>query len=151
VTGTSVEEVLEALAGLKLGGADLHAALSGCGVANRAAAGGRAHGDRWRAVELARGATLWIERHGPGAQLAVAALPGVRIEYGAGSATPRAVRLVAGAGASQPRVDLTLRLSQVDENAALGPDAFEVTLPPGATPMSVEELRGRGLLAGEVR
>lgn len=151
VTGTTVEDVLDALTGLRLDGADLHAALSGCGVADRDPVGGRAHGDRWRAVILASGATLWIERRESVPRLAVVALPGLWIEYPAVSAALGAVRLVAGAGTSRPRVDLVLGLSQVDENVALGPDAFEVALPADAVSMSIEELRGRGLLAGEVR
>lgn len=151
VTGTTLGEVLDALTGLRLDGADLHAALSGCGVADRDPVGGRAYGDRWRAVVLANGATFWIERRASAPRLAVAELPGLWIEYPPGSASLRAVRLVAGAGTKRPRVDLMLDLSQVEENVALGPDAFEVALPADAVSMSIEELRGRGLLAGEVR
>ena len=151
VTGTSVEEVLEALTGVRLDGADLHAALSGCGVSDRDPVDGRAYGDRWRAVGVASGATLWIERHESEARLAVATLPGLSIEYRVGQAAHHSVRLVAGTGVGQPRADIVLGLSQVDENVALGPDAFEVALPPDVVPMSIEELRGRGLLAGEVR
>lgn len=150
VQGTSVEALLDALAGLRLGGADLHAVLTGCGVAAREAVVGRAYGDRWRAVGLSGGTTLWVERPGAAARLAVAALAGLRVEYGPREARQGAVRLVAGAG-DRPRVDLVLGLSQVEENAPLGPEAFAVTLPEGAVPMSIEELRGRGLMAGEVR
>ena len=152
VSGASVEELLEALAGVRLGGADLHAALSGCGVADRDASGGQAYGDHWRAVTVKGPVTLWIERREAASRLAVAALPGVSIEYGAGPAASRAVRLItSGSGGREPRVDLTLDLSQVEENVALGTEAFRLTPPPGATPMSIEELRQQGLLAREDR
>jgi len=151
VSGTSVEELLEALAGLPLSGADLHAALAGCGLARRTTAGGRAHGDQWRALVLADGGTLWVERRGPAARLAVAALPGLSVEYGAGPGGGRTVRLVAGGPGPAARVDVTLVLSQVEENVALAPDAFRVTPPPDAVPMSIRDLRQRGLLAGGAR
>jgi hypothetical protein len=151
VSGTSVEDLLEALAGIRLGGADLHAALAGCGVARREPAAGRAYGERWRAIGLAGGATLWVERRGPAAHLAVASLPGLSIEYQAASTATRGVRLIATAGAAGPRVDVTLALAQVDENVVLAPGAFQVTPPPDAAPMSIDELRRQGLLAREGR
>jgi hypothetical protein len=61
------------------------------------------------------------------------------------------VRLVAGVPGNEPRVDVSLALSQVEENVDLGPEAFGLVLPPDTTPMSIEELRQQGLLAREER
>jgi hypothetical protein len=151
VRGASVEELLEALAGIRLGGADLHAALTGCGVARRDSASARAYGEDWRAIDLARGGTLWLARSGSATRVAAAALPGLAIEYGAATAGTRTVRLVAGVPGNEPRVDVSLALSQVEENVDLGPEAFGLVLPPDTTPMSIEELRQQGLLAREER
>jgi hypothetical protein len=151
VTGASVEELLGALAGVRLSGADLHAALSGCGLARRDPSDARAHGRHWRAVALGEGATVWLERREPGVRLVVATLPGLSIEYGQEPATGRVVRLVASAGGDGERVDLVLQLSQIDENAELPRDAFRAVPPRDALPMSIEELRRQGLLAYQER
>ena len=43
---------------------------------------------------------------------------------------------------------LELALSQVELNRPLGPDAFQVKVPPSAVPMTLEELRKSGPLSG---
>ena len=42
--------------------------------------------------------------------------------------------------------DLTIRLSQVDINEPLDDAAFQVDVPPDATPMTLEQLRQAGPL-----
>jgi hypothetical protein len=51
---------------------------------------------------------------------------------------PRDVRLRA---ADRDRVDLRLELSQVDVNEPMSPEVFQVAIPQGFAPMTVEELR----------
>ena len=42
--------------------------------------------------------------------------------------------------------EIRLRLSQVEVNPQLAPEAFEVQIPPEATPLTIEELRDAGPL-----
>jgi hypothetical protein len=48
--------------------------------------------------------------------------------------------------ASGARTDLRLALSDVDINVPLGPEVFDVEIPGGADPLSLEELRRAGPL-----
>lgn len=152
VTGHSFEEVLDALAGVRLDGADLHAALTGCGLSARTSRGARAFGDAWRAVDLESGATMWLSRTGQDtARVAAVELPQLAIEYvgggEAGDGAGRTVRLVTPAGTERQRaVDLRLEMSQVERNGVIDARAFEVDVPADATPMSLAELRRNGLL-----
>src|SRR6266851_5601580 len=58
---------------------------------------------------------------------------------------PRAIRFVS----SEPgRFDLRLTLAQVELNPRLGAAVFEVRVPPSADPITIEELRQSGPLAG---
>ena len=57
---------------------------------------------------------------------------------------PRSVRLTS---MTSSRFDLRLKLSQVEINAPLGADAFEVRVPPTASPITLDELRESGPLA----
>jgi hypothetical protein len=50
-------------------------------------------------------------------------------------------------GGAAPGFDLTLVLSQVDVNVALGDDVFRVEVPKGAVPITLDELRRTGPLA----
>jgi hypothetical protein len=46
-------------------------------------------------------------------------------------------------------VDLTATLSQVEANVDIDPKAFTVDVPPGAQPLTLDELRNAGPLRGE--
>jgi hypothetical protein len=150
VTGHTVEELLDALAGIRLDGADLHAALTGCGLSTRAVRGARALGDSWRAVDLESGATMWLSREAGGRPHLVAVnLPQLSIEYSSarGAEGAGTVRLVTPPGTPRDRaVDLSLAMSQVERNGVIEGGAFDVDVPTGATPMSLAELRRNGLL-----
>lgn len=150
VTGHAFEDVLDALAGVRLGGADLHAALTGCGLASRAPTRGRAFGDGWRAVDVESGATIWLSRvAGIQPHLVAVVVPRLSIEYGAGRPGGHVdtVRLVTPAPAARERaVDLELTLSQVERNGPIDAGAFDLHVPAGATPMTLDELRRSGLL-----
>jgi hypothetical protein len=57
---------------------------------------------------------------------------------------PRSIRLASTDG---DRFSLRLVLSQVETNVQLDPDVFEVQIPPGWNPISIDELRSTGPLA----
>jgi outer membrane lipoprotein-sorting protein len=56
---------------------------------------------------------------------------------------PHAVRLRSSDGR---QFDLRLALSQMEVNQPIPAAAFEVRIPPGATPITIEELRRNGPL-----
>lgn len=145
------EAVLEAVTGLPLDAADLRVGLVGC-VVGPDLDRGRQLGDDWRVVP--DGTTeVYLHRvphigpwrvaaavhHDPGR-------PAWRAEYRdfAGD-LPRTVRFVSS---DAKRFDLRLALSQIDLNVKLDAAAFEVNVPPGTDPISLEELRQNGPLAG---
>ena len=134
-------DVLEAVAGIPLDGRDLRGALTGCPSAPDVESG-RALGDDWRLVSDGPD-TVYLHRDartGPWRVAAVLHKPAGhepwRAEYKESqSGLPRSVRL---AGA---HFDLRLALSQVDVNAALGDDVFQVQLPRSLQPITIDELR----------
>jgi len=143
------EAVLEAVTGVPLGPADLRIALTGC-ARDPDAQAARRLGDEWRVMP--DGARLvYVRREAPGPWRIAAVVvrePGApewRAEYRDFSGDlPGSIRLVSG---DQRRFDLRLVLSQVDLNVPLGPEVFEVRIPPSTRPISIEELREQGPLA----
>jgi len=143
--------VLEAVAGIPLDPIDLRATLTGCSLA--APENGRRFGDDWRAVSV--GSTdVYLRRYPRESKWQLvasvhhaAASSGSRewrAEYaGFEAGLPRSVRLTS---APDDRFDLRLTLSQVELNARLGPEVFRVEVPPGAEPMTLEELKRSGPL-----
>lgn len=142
-------EVLEAVAGVPLDAADLRVALLGCTVAPDPDSGRRL-GDDWRLAEDS-GRELYLRREArsaPWRLVAVvyrAARPAWRAEYrNFVDGLPRTVHLVS----SDPsRFDVSLALSQVALNVTLGPPAFEVIVPAGVDPVTLDELRRQGPLS----
>ncbi len=142
--------VLEAVTGVPLDGASLRLALTGC-----ADASGSAEilsvGGRWRILTVGARAQ-YFERDGrTGAWRMVAALhamtdrPTWRAEYRDFlHGLPRSIRFVSPA---PRRFDLRLALSGVEINTPVPNDAFELRIPPGTNPISLEELRRSGPLA----
>jgi hypothetical protein len=138
-------EVLDAVAGVPLGAADLHAVLTGC-APPAARPEGHALGTDWRVVTDAAGDALYLHR--PAAaqpwQLVAVVRRAWRVDYRDPlNGLPRTMRITSttregGAGAS---FDLTLALSQVETNVPLGPEVFRVDVPRTAKPITVEELR----------
>jgi hypothetical protein len=136
--------LLDAVAGLRLSGADLHALLTGCGVAAATPSGGERFPSGWIAVPLAPDAVAWLRDGVRPPRLAAMARAGLQVEYvHFAGAWPSSVRVFASATRD---ARLALRLSQVEVNAPITPEAFEVALPPGAAPMSLAELGASGLL-----
>jgi hypothetical protein len=147
--------VLEALAGVPLGTADLERILTGCprsGVASR----GRRFGDEWVVVALAS-EELYLRRDAPGAPWRVAAMiqqtpsggePIWRVEYR--DRSPGARRTIRLSSIERDRTgsafDLQLALSQVEVNTPLDAGVFTIEIPPSADPITLDELRRDGPL-----
>jgi outer membrane lipoprotein-sorting protein len=146
--------VLEAVAGVPLDASELRHTLTGCAPDSDVTAG-RQFGDSWRVVSLASG-SAYLRRAPSNAQWRLVAVTregaqgaGWRADYlNFEGDLPRTVHLVSlDAGR---RFDLTLSLSQVEVNPQLGPEVFEVRVPPSASPITLDELRRAGPL-GEPR
>ncbi|HYS25703.1 MAG TPA: hypothetical protein VEP46_08885 [Vicinamibacterales bacterium] len=143
--GPKPEDILGALTGVALGPADLQAILTGCVVPAPQAIEARRHANGWASIDLAGGARLYLEPARGGWTLRAATRAGWQIEYPAWSADfPQSVRLQS----SQPdvNVDLTAALSQIEINKDLEDAAFTVNVPPGADPITLDELRDSGPL-----
>ena len=156
--GAKPEDILGALTGVELGSADLQAILTGCVVPEPHAIDARRHANGWASIDLFGGATLFLEpvrgKPAPGGrtlsgppdwQIRAARRAGWRIEYPAWSSSfPQSVRLQSDQPA--PMVDLTATLSQIETNKSLESAAFTVNVPPGAEPITLDELRDSGPL-----
>jgi hypothetical protein len=144
--GAKPEDILGALAGVTLGPADLQAILTGCVVAAPQPTEARRHANGWASIDLAGGATIFLQPTAGGMwTLRAARRAGWQIEYPAWSAGfPQTVRLQA----TQPAVmvDLTVGLSQIETNKDLEEAAFNVNVPRDAEAITLDELRESGPL-----
>jgi outer membrane lipoprotein-sorting protein len=145
--------LLEALTGVPLGAADLREALTGCASSDASTGEARQLGDDWRTLQ--NGATtIYLHRQprtGPWQLVAAVHRPSDRPEWRAeyrdfANGLPQRIRLVS----IQPdRFDLRLSMSGIELNAPLPAAAFEVKVPPGAQPITLDELRRAGPLRDE--
>ena len=141
------------MTGVPLSPDDLHQALTGC-VAAIDTSGGREAGETWRIFPGEHETYLHrVNANAPWQLLAVihrpASRPAWRAEYrDFANGLPRTIQLVSE-GAS--RFDLRVGLSQVESNAALDPATFVLRVPPGFTPITLDELREAGPLAEQDR
>lgn len=146
VTGVPATDLLASLTGIPFGSDDLRAVLTGCLVPDPRPTAGRRYGD-WVAVDLAGGAVAWLRRIDGEHHLIAGTRDGLRIEYGEfRRRLPRQVRVVSDEPGGEPSTDLTARLSQVNLNVALAPEAFSLSVPADVEPATLEELRGAGPL-----
>lgn len=137
-------EVLDAVAGLPLDGADLRRALTACPEPPAPGPGG-ALGDDWRTAGTSA-AVVYLHRDTRNGPWRIAAIlhtppdaPPWRADYQQfAGGLPRSVRL---SSADLKRFDLRLSLSQVDAGPALGEEAFRIQVPRSADPISIDELR----------
>jgi hypothetical protein len=138
-------EVLDAATGVPLSAADLRVVLTGCAT-QMGHTEGRALGADWRLITAAPDEALYLHRGNQREpwQLVAVSRPTRRVEYRDHlNGLPRTIRItsVAGTGQAAGAFDITLALSQVDTNVPLGPEVFRVDIPPGAEPISLDELR----------
>jgi hypothetical protein len=145
VRGESAEAILGALTGVSLGPADLLAILTGCILPESKPVAGRMHANGWASIDLDGGATMYLRRIMGTWQLSAGRRNGWEVEYSMGqSAFPQVIRL---RSVAQPlNVDMTATLAQVDVNADLDPSVFNVVIPAGTMPLSLDELREAGPL-----
>jgi outer membrane lipoprotein-sorting protein len=143
--GAKPEDILGALTGVALAPADLQAILTGCVAPMPQAMDGRRHANGWASIDLAGGATIYLEPARGGWTLRAARRAGWQIEYPSWNGNfPQSVRLQS----TQPNVnvDLTAALSQIETNKDLEDAAFNVNVPPGADTITLDELRDAGPL-----
>jgi hypothetical protein len=143
----SVPALLERLTGLALSAADLRLILTGCLAERAEPTEGRSWPGGWRAVTLGEGITAYLKAVN-GAPALVAADRGPwRIDYGSHqSGWPRLVRIRSAEAATA--IDITASIEDLSVNTAIDATAFTIAAPPGATPMTIDELRSVQPLRG---
>jgi hypothetical protein len=142
------EQIVEALTGVRIDPASLRSALAGCAIGPVAPVGARRYGERWLAVDAGPGETLFLEQVASAWRVRGARTPEFTITYDElGPRQPVRLTIRASGDVS---AEVRLRLSQVEINSRLGPEAFEVQVPAEAVPLSLDELRSAGPL-GEKR
>ena len=136
-------EVLDAVAGVPLSAADLHAVLSGC-APPISQPQGREIGADWRVVGDAAGDAIYLHRSGAAQpwQLVAIVRRDWRVEYRDPlNGLPRTLRITSAAREGGASFDVTLALSQVETNVTLGAEVFRVDTPRAAQPITLDELR----------
>jgi hypothetical protein len=134
------EEILNALVGIRLGPDDLRAMLSGCVRAGLEPASGRAYGADWMAVDLASGGTVYLQRQRGAWRIVAGRYGGLEVDYTAFKGDRPSQVVLRGTDLS-----LAVALDQVEVNGGLARDQLvAVTIPPGVSPLTLEELRRAG-------
>ncbi len=145
--------VLERLTGLALAANDLRMILTGCLVEQPQPAEGRRWSNGWRAVTVGNGITAYL-RDVNGQPVVIAADHGRwRVDYANHlNGWPRQVRIRsadndknAGQAAA---IDLSANLDQFEINTGIEDRAFVVDAPPGAIPITLDDLRSVAPLRG---
>jgi hypothetical protein len=147
------EAILDALAGIALGPADLLAVFTGCVLPAPRPTAGRLHAGGLASIDIESGdqgaprrtAKVYLRRNGSQWQLRAASRDRWQIEYTPSTGQfPQSVRLLS----TDPgvRVALTAALSQIETNEDLDPAAFTVEQQKNLMPMTVDELRQGGPL-----
>jgi outer membrane biogenesis lipoprotein LolB len=145
--GARADAILGALTSVALAPADLQAILTGCVTATPRATAGRLHQNGWASIDLADGATLYLQQDRASWQPRAARRSGWQIEYPAWQAGfPRTVRL--RSDAQKVEVDLTAVISQLETNIDIDAAAFTVLVPSDASELTLDELRNAGPLRG---
>jgi len=142
-------ELLEAVAGVPLAAADLLPTMTGCAMPEPLA-GGEALGDNWRTAAGSGGAKVYLRRENVSSpwHLVTVFNPGAgqqwswRADYDDfHDGLPHVIRFVS---ADRDRFNIQLTLSQVETNAALGPEVFRVDVPRDAERITIADLRRSG-------
>ena len=138
--------IVEALAGVSLDPDELRSAIAGCGFGGTPS-GGRSFGSNMLVLDLP-GATHYLQRDQGRWRLVASARGPLTIEYrDFTSSRPGTVRIKSTSSAAPAAsADLTMKLSDVNINVALDAEVFKVEIPPGADPLTLDELRRAGPL-----
>jgi hypothetical protein len=144
--GARPGEIVEALAGVPLGAADMRAALAGCGLAPAPPGEARLFDGGWASIDQGD-ATLFLRQLAGRWRVAAASRGTMTVHYDDFvTGRPRVVRIRTTPERRDAAADITLRLSDVEWNVPLDAGAFEVDIPPRAAPLTLEELRAAGPL-----
>ena len=151
----AVDDVLEAITGLRRSSDDVLALLAGCLAADAASAGtGQRSSGGWLRVGLTGGVTAFLASDGGRWRVAAgqggagAAGSAWTVSYAAFvSGFPGAVTIRQEAGSGEAETALTFQVSQLETNVPIDPRAFDVIIPPDTQPLTLDELRQTGPLA----
>jgi hypothetical protein len=142
-------DIVEALMGMRIGPVRLLRVLSGCITTDPAYRSAERLGDLLR-VQTAD-AQLFLASAGGRWQTIWGRFDELNVEYrGYASGAPTQVLLGTDA-THDPRVQLQLTIDERTINETLAPEAFDYRPPPGATPMTLEELKQAGPLGRQKR
>ncbi len=139
--GAPTEDIIEALAGIPLTADELRAAVTGCGFGIVSPTSARSYPNGWLALEAGE-TTIWL-RNINGTWKPAAAVRGpLEIRYDDVTGPfPGRIRIRTAPTGGAVAADITMRVSDVDANIELGPEAFTVAIPDGAAPLTLDELR----------
>lgn len=136
------EDILNALVGIRLGPDDLRALLSGCVRAAAESTVARAYGADWRAIDLAAGGTIYLQRIGGAWRIVAGRYGGLEVDYAAFQGERPSQVVLRGTD-----LNLALALNQIEINGDLPRDALvALKIPDGVAPLSLEQLRRAGPL-----
>ena len=143
------EEILDALIGVSVEPARLLAIVTGCVTTAESIDRASRYGNVLEIVTA--DATVYLTPVATGWQTRAGRFRDVVVDYFAfDQGLPRELR-IATAGTNGPAVALDLRVQAVETNGDLDAALFRVTIPEGATPISVDELRRVGPLGDDAR
>jgi outer membrane biogenesis lipoprotein LolB len=140
-------DILEALVGLRVSPAALHAWIGGCPSEIQPLTSPRRVGDGWLAADVGADRTLWFRPGAAGLALVAEVRGTLTVEFADHRGTqPARVRLRQASSASTAELDIRLDVDQVERGVALDQSAFALEVPATATPLTVDELRAAGPL-----
>ena len=141
VTDATGKDLLELLAGLPLGPADLRAVLTGCLLPDPTPVGARRYRNGWVGVQLEGDATLFVNQVDGAPVIVAGRRSGLVVAYDDHArALPRRIHLRTTAPGAAV-TDVTATLSQVSINVEIDERAFARRVPADFTPTSIETLR----------
>jgi hypothetical protein len=149
--GASPAAIVEALAGVPLGPAELRAVVSGCGLVMGKPSAARSYDGGWLALDA--GETTGFLKQVDGQWRVAGSTRGTLTVSYADFAGGRAstVRITTAPSPGGAAADLTLRISQLEINVPLDGAAFDYQVPEGWAPLTLDELRRAGPLGGDGR
>lgn len=149
-------EILDALAGLDQTPADLRAWIAGCPAAAGAVTDPSSYGPDWVAADMGAGRRFWLSRisapPGRAWRLVAVSAESLTVEFAAHTGRqPGRIRIRRAESAGVAAIDVRLALRQVELGVNVPDAAFDVDVPAGAVPITIEELRGSGPLRDAAR
>jgi hypothetical protein len=145
LSGAPPEAIVEAITGVSLDPAELRMVLAGCGIPSGEPASGQSFDGGWASVASGE-TTMWLRQVEGRWRVGAATRGPIAIHYeDFGASRPATVRIrVTQSGALA--ADLTLRLTDVEMNVPFEPRVFQLAVPSGAVPITLDELRRSGPL-----